>query len=215
MAEDAADPPPLTRLLIAHAGVAAPRHSLIWALDARLADIVRTTTEPLIGQMRLTWWLEVLTDAEGRKGKGDPLVNALRQGGGDLSMLLPLIDGWERLLESELDEAGLRGFAVERGGGLFCALAGERSSSLETAGAIWALWDLSGHVSDAAIAARSVELAKRMIPDAAGLQWRKTWKVQRIAYGLARQDIMRGRGAPSSLTPGLYGRFLRMILIGR
>lgn len=46
---------PEISLSIAHAPpYARAALGLLWTLDARLADIVRTTTEPLIGEMRLT-----------------------------------------------------------------------------------------------------------------------------------------------------------------
>src|SRR3546814_7046937 len=36
----------------------------LFALDATLADVLRTTTEPMLGQMRLTWWHDALTRSE-------------------------------------------------------------------------------------------------------------------------------------------------------
>jgi phytoene synthase len=33
----------------------------LFALDARLGDILRTTREPMVGQMRLTWWHAALS----------------------------------------------------------------------------------------------------------------------------------------------------------
>src|SRR3546814_17336884 len=61
----------------------------LFALDATLADVLRTTTEPMLGQMRLTWWHDALTrleaapppddrTGEGRGGK--EWVSACRSG---------------------------------------------------------------------------------------------------------------------------------------
>nr|ART38503.1 G8 [uncultured bacterium] len=193
---------------------------MIWALDARLADIVRTTREPLIGQMRLTWWHDVVTDHAGIKGRGDPLVDALRQAGISASpaALISLIDGWEVLLDAgELNDDALTAFAMARGGGLFRLLADGKGTTewLENAGAVWALWDLSGHITNGGTARRALALARALL-DAmpAAPQWRNS-KPLRIAFGMARQDVMAERRAPATLSPALYGRMLRIALVGR
>ncbi|MGB3931545.1 MAG: hypothetical protein WBL20_21585, partial [Sphingobium sp.] len=117
--------PPLAALLAAHAGAQAERHRAIWAFDARLAQVARTTSEPRIGQMRLAWWNEVIDDPTGIKGRGEPMVDALRASGAMAAPgLVAMIDGWEVLVvEPEIDAAALGDYAAGRGGGLFRALA--------------------------------------------------------------------------------------------
>ncbi|WP_070151342.1 hypothetical protein [Sphingobium phenoxybenzoativorans] len=220
MDEDGLEIVPLARLLSAYGGRDAARHRLIWAFDARLADIVRTTREPVIGQMRLTWWHEVLTDAAQAKGRGDPLVDAWRAAGMAAGKgCLAMIDGWEELIGPDApDDTALRAFAERRGGGLFSALAGEPddpSALLQNAGAVWALWDLSGHVTSGATADRAIMLARDYLPATKGLPWPGEWKAQKIALGLARRDILRDRAAPGSLTPGMYFHLVRIALFGR
>jgi phytoene synthase len=204
---------PLAALLCAYAGEAMPRHQLLWALDARLARLAATTNEPMIGQIRLGWWHEALNDETGVKGRGEPLIDALC----DLGMVPPpglsaWLDGWEALIgETDLDA-----FAAGRGGGFFHSLVGQADVPpwLVQAGAAWALWDLSGHVSDAALAADAIGRAKaKLLPVTPS--WPAAWRPMRIAYGLARHDILRGRAAPKRLTPGLYLRFLRVALTAR
>lgn len=202
---------PLPRLLASYAGREAARHRLVWAYDARLADVVRTTREPMVGQMRLTWWHEVLSEDSGTKGRGDPLVDALRADPGLSAMrdaLLAMIDGWEMLLDPlPLDEDVLRSFADGRGGGLFRAL---DHSADPKAGALWALWDLSGHIGDATTAQRAVALAQSYLPVPSRGQ-----KAVKLVTGLARHDIALGRTGPQVLTPRLYLRLLRMAALGR
>ncbi|AUW60332.1 hypothetical protein C1T17_14490 [Sphingobium sp. SCG-1] len=202
---------PMPRLLASYAGREAPRHQLLWAYDARLADVVRTTREPMVGQMRLTWWHEVLSDDAQVKGLGDPLVDALRAEPGIMAArdgLLAMIDGWEILLDPlPLDEAALRSFAEGRGRGLFRALDAVADTK---AGALWALWDLSGHIGDRTTAQRAVEVAREYLPAKI-----KGNKALRLAAGLARHDIVRGRAGPSELTPRLYARLLRIAVFGR
>ncbi|MEP3723688.1 MAG: hypothetical protein ABJM59_05815, partial [Parasphingorhabdus sp.] len=53
---------PLQRLIVAYAKPSdRSRFALLFALDSRFAEILRSTSEILIGQIRLTWWRDVLT----------------------------------------------------------------------------------------------------------------------------------------------------------
>lgn len=210
------DIPPLAALLSAYAGRDAERHRLLWAFDARLAQIVRTTTEPVIGQMRIAWWQDVLTDESGAKGRGEPLLAALRTMGlAGHPGLIAMLDGWEALIgDMAPDPVALQAFGTGRGGGLFRAMAGEQAAGmagLTEAGALWALWDLSGHVGSVAEAEAAIEVARGF---AAGADGRR-WKPMRLAAGLAHHDVVRGRAAPRTLTPRLYARLVRLALIGR
>jgi hypothetical protein len=202
---------PLPRLLSSYAGRDMGWHRLLWAYDARLADVVRTTREPLVGQMRLTWWHEVLSDDTGAKGRGDPLVDALRERPEIMARredMLAMIDGWEVLLDPlPLDEDALRSYAEGRGGGLFRALDPRADAK---AGALWALWDLSGHIGDETTARRAVEVARTCLSARAS-----GGKAVRLAAALARHDIVRGKRGPREMTPRLYGRLLRMAVLGR
>ncbi|MDX3909992.1 MAG: hypothetical protein QHC67_09245 [Sphingobium sp.] len=203
---------PLNQLLIAYSGSAQrTAHALLWAYDARLADIVRTTREPMVGRMRLAWWDEVLRDESGVKGRGDPLVDALREQPGIMAArddMLAMIDGWEVLLDPlPLDEDALRSYASGRGGGLFRAL---EAGADPHAGALWALWDLSGHIGDETTAQRAVEVARSYLPVRM-----RGGKAVRLATALARHDIARGERGPREMTPRLYARLLRMAVLGR
>lgn len=208
---------PLSRLLIAYGRKdrrAVDR--LLWAFDERLAALVRTTTEPMIGQMRIAWWEEALDDAEQVKGRGDPLIDALRATG---AMALPglaaMLDGWEALLTmEEADEAALLRFARARGGGLFAALARQEGEDLRAVGSLWALWDLSGHVGDPKARAMAISLAATLVRDARAVDWPRGSRPLRIVTALARHDVSRGRPADTGLTPRLYGRLLRTALFG-
>lgn len=163
----------------------------------------------------------MLTDESGTKGRGEPLVAALRdqllpvQGADGL---LRMIDGWEALLDPPpLADEALLAFAAGRGGGLFCALAGEPDDApafLHQGGMLWALWDLAGHIGDARTAERAVALARSSL-SAADARWPRQWAPLRIATTLAAQDIRRGEGAPADMTPRLYMRLWRAALLRR
>jgi phytoene synthase len=209
VAEALADEPSaLAALLSAYAGDDMARHRLLWTLDARFARLAATTSEPMIGQIRLAWWQEALSDEAGTQSRGEPLIDGLRTLGAlPPAGLSAWLDGWEAMV----GDVDLDAYADGRGGGLFHALAGESDVSpwLTQAGAAWALWDLSGHVADPSLAADAIGLAREKMPSFSQ-PWPAAWRPVRIAYGLARQDILKGRVAPKRLTPGLYLRLLRV-----
>ncbi|NWK98136.1 hypothetical protein DM806_21220 [Sphingobium lactosutens] len=215
--------PPLAMLLSAHAGSRAARHRAIWGFDGRLAKVARTTSERTIGQMRLAWWNDVIEDADARKGRGEPVVDAMRATGAMAAPgLVAMIDGWEVLVvEPEIDADGLRDYAVGRGGGLFRALAeigaevDDAPEWLVAAGQVWALWDLVGHVDDPALSEAALKMARDLLPQVEGARWPRAWKPQRIAFTLARQDVLAGQGAPAGMPRGLALRLLRIALVGR
>ena len=163
---------PLARLLCAYVPpIQRLQHRLLWAFDERLADIVRSTTQPMIGQMRIAWWDEVLAASAagepGAKGAGDPLVDALRAAGlAGRPGLARMLDGWEALLDTPIGDEALLLFARARGGGLFAALSTGASDdgALEAAGSLWALWDLAAHLSPGdPAAARAMAVARRWL----------------------------------------------------
>lgn len=205
-------PPALAALLSAYAGSHAPRHRLIWTLDARFARLVATTSEPMIGQMRLAWWSDALSDECGVKGRGEPLIDAMRADGiAPPPGLAQWLDGWEALI----GETDLESYAQGRGGGLFRALAGREDIPdwLDQAGAVWALWDLTGHVRDEAVVEAALAMARGKLLTGV-VKWPAEWRSLRIAYQLARHDINAERRAPVGLTPALYLRLMRVALLG-
>ncbi|WP_294273089.1 squalene/phytoene synthase family protein [uncultured Sphingomonas sp.] len=129
-------------------------------LDHQLASILQSTTEPMIGQMRLTWWYEALEKLDREPAPAHPVlqrlaVSVLPMGvkGADLA---PMIEGWEALLDDgePLDDTRVARHAEARGGVLFASigqLLGQ--AGMAPLGTAWAKADLARHVSDDAIRA--------------------------------------------------------------
>uniref|UniRef100_UPI0035CB8D7D squalene/phytoene synthase family protein n=1 Tax=uncultured Sphingomonas sp. TaxID=158754 RepID=UPI0035CB8D7D len=145
-------------LAIGYAPVAA-RAALValFALDDTLAQILRTTRDPLVGQMRLTWWHGALSALDTAAPPAQPVLQALATTvlphGVTGEHLAGMIDGWEALLEPEpLNDAALSGHARARGGLLFGAasrvLGCAAADPVAAAGEGWALADLARHVRD-------------------------------------------------------------------
>lgn len=151
----------------------------LMALDDVMADIIRSTSEPMIGQMRLTWWHGALAALDEAPPPAQPVLQALAMHvlpavtGGSLGQI---VDGWEELLEpGVLDDDALGAFAVGRGQGLFAALAavlgGQGAVPIAGAGRGWALADLAAHSTDAELAARSTAQAAPLLRQARAERW--------------------------------------------
>lgn len=91
----------------------APPHvrvRLAWllALDQRLSDVLGRASEPLIAQLRLSWWRDALNAAPEKWPKGEPLFAELAAIGADdvlISASLSLVDAFEILaLSTESQE---------------------------------------------------------------------------------------------------------------
>lgn len=160
---------PLQQMLCSYApGKARSAAAWIIAFDNRMASILRAASEPILGQLRLSWWRDALRAASTARPKGENLLNRI----GDLEAVYPalpdgavrIVDGWEVLLTSEhLDDNDLESYARGRGAGLFhliAMVAGEAGADgLERAGKSWALWDLACHVSDGQARQRAFDAA--------------------------------------------------------
>ncbi|MBB3991136.1 squalene/phytoene synthase family protein [Croceicoccus naphthovorans] len=124
-----------------------------FALDRRFAHIVATASEPMLAQMRLTWWREVLDKPADDRPSGEPLLAALAKWGGEARVLARLAEGWEMLVgEEPLDAASVAALAGARGdvAGAIARLAGKSDQAEDAvrAGYRWALADIASHLSD-------------------------------------------------------------------
>lgn len=202
------------------------RCKLALALDARLAGLVRSTSDPTIGAMRLTWWHGVLKTGEvedegAYQGRGDPLVDAMSSlfaDKADRQALGQLLDGWEALIEGgdALDLAALDRFARGRGA-LFRLMAAEAADLpdwLDEAGAGWALWDLAAHLIDRPTAVVALAGAARHLAKVPVRGWPRGLAPQRVLSGLARDDAAAERVPEPALTPARYRRSLWLAVSG-
>lgn len=113
------------------------------ALDVRLARIVMSSRETMLGQIRLAWWRDRL--AEGEAPRGEPLLSMIFAAGLNRTDLSALVDAWEAVLvDSEAQsDASIRELAAARANWISgLADTGSRASA-EVAGREWALADLS------------------------------------------------------------------------
>lgn len=177
------------------------------ALDDTLAQILRTTREPLVGQMRLTWWHEALSALDTAPPPAQPVLQALATEvvprGVSGAQLAGLIEGWEVLLEADpITEADLIAHAERRGARLFVAagtiLASAADNRIVPAGEGWALADLGGNLSDSLVAGRARALARERLDLAGARRWSRAGRALGAIALIARMNLESGSvpGAP-------------------
>lgn len=209
MTEAATDPlPPEAELALAWSApqVRGPL-SIALQLDRRLARIVTRTREPMLGQMRLAWWRDVLSKPVAERPQGDVVLDAIgNHWNGREAALIAMVDGWEMFLMADsLDRPAIENFGMGRSA-FFGALVQEHLSprnreDIASAAYRWAIADAAARVSDA---------DERAALIAAGVACPTTpGRLPRILRGLAvldalskralrrgGQPLMEGRGAP-------------------
>jgi len=201
--------PPAQRLALAYAPRRAqPATLALLALDVRLAAVVRRRGEPVLAQMRLAWWRDMLARKPQDWPKGE-VVLGLLQGWRDPAALARLVDGWEALLAESFDRPALDEFVSGRAAS-FRRLAAElelTSERVETAASWWALADLAANLTDPAerdvvLAAAAALPAPEPLP--------RDLRPLAILAALGRRSLARGGGP---LLSG-FGAFLAAMRVG-
>lgn len=207
---------PERALFLAYAPVTA-RAALgaLLALDDALARLLQSTSEPMLGQIRLAWWRERLESLDVSAPPAEPVLSALAADliprGVTGAALTPIVDGWEVLLETELDAAALSRFATGRGA-LFVAAGkamGAGDDSLVEAGQGWALADLARHLDKAEEAAQARSLARPLLEAATRRRWSGKGRALGAMAHLALRDIDLEPGVAPPV--GAPSRLLRLI----
>lgn len=190
------------------------------ALDDALARLLRTTREPALGQMRLAWWREALEKLDRAPAPAEPVLRTLEadvlRHGVTGAALVPIVHGWEVLIEEEvLDAPAMRRFGEGRGR-LFVvagALLGSRGDPLDAAGQGWALADLARNLDAEAERATARDMATPLLHAAADARWSREGRALGALAHLARLDLADAPRAPGA--PSRVGRLLWHRLTGR
>lgn len=188
-----------------------PAFSALWDLDLAFADVVATSTDLRLGEIRLAWWRERIEELEASgAAPAEPrlvgVASELLPRGVSGQELSQLEDAWQPLLEpfpwSERQVAGLK----LRGRILFgvgARLLGGEPGVSSSAGELWSLVDGALHCSDAA--SRKVLLGEARsllttLPDAVPRRLRRLT----VLAAIAAHDLLT---ADRSAKVGSWGRF--------
>ena len=198
---------------------AARREALgaLWQLDIAMGAVLAGGTEPLISQIKLTWWRDSLIKLDTAKPPAEPVLeNVARHvlpAGVSGEALSGMEEGWTALLSPDpLGPSELQLYARARGGGLFRhaarILGSEPGDAVEQAGEAWALVDLARH-SNAADAAAALAQARERLLTHPGFRWPGALRPLGMLGALARRDAERELDAMEP--PGAPARMLRML----
>ncbi|MBB4838948.1 phytoene synthase [Sphingomonas kyeonggiensis] len=208
-------------LALSYAPVAGrPGLAALLALDDALALLLRTTREPAVGQMRLAWWREALEKLDRAPAPAEPVLRAIEAEvlprGVTGASLVPIVHGWEVLIEEEvLDADAIRRFGEGRGH-LFVAagsLLGAKGDPLAAAGQGWAIADLGRNLDAEDERATARDLAVPLLAKATGTRWSRAGRALGAMAHLARMDLAEAPKAAGA--PGRVGRLLWHRLTGR
>lgn len=207
--------PAIQRLALSYAPKASgPALLGLLALDARMALIVRSAQEPMLAQLRLTWWREHLAGEAGGRPKGEPLLELLERWPGSTDKLAGLAAGWEALTgEAPLPATAFETLAEARAAA-FAALGRDPQDAAvaERMGRNWALADIAANLSRPDERATALALAKAQ-------DWRReplsrALRPLAVLHGLARRDVAGGlTGQPISMSS--FATAVRIGLLGR
>lgn len=207
------------QLALAHTPVSArDRLRVVFELDARLARIIAATSEPMLGQLRLAWWRDTISQPASDRPSGDAVLDAIGVHlSGRETGLAELVDGWEYLLEEPpLSQASAQRFADGRGAALVGALtqaAGSQNAAAITAAArCWSMADLAAKVSQEDERRLLVQLGlasdwspTKLPREARGLGVLSALAMRSLKRG--GRPLMEGRGAALvAMRAGLFGR---------
>jgi phytoene synthase len=171
----------------------------LFALDATLAKLALGTRDPMVAQLRLTWWYEALLSLAVEDVPAQPILRVLAAAHADGPGLAGMEEGWELLLDAP-DDAALTAFGAARGR-LFAEAARLAGANDETAagGAGWALADLSRITAGPGLGRRAARLAAPLLAGAAAQRWSSTGRFLGALVHVARADLagVRSAGAPS------------------
>ena len=195
----------------------------LFAIDRAMGDVIRTTSEPMLGPIRLAWWRERLEELDtGARSPPEPRLQAVEREllprGVTGRELAVLEGGWLRLFDPfpwtvQTSEAiWFRGNLLF---GLGTRLLGGAEERIQAAGGLWALVDAARHCSDAGTRLLLTEQARSFARGLAGAHFRGPLRPLSMLTALAMRDCRRGEPFEREGTPGRAAAMLRHRVSGR
>ncbi len=181
-----------------------------FGLDRRLARIVSATTEPMLGQMRLAWWRDMLLTPPSDRPNGDAVLDGVsnKWGGGEAT-LIELVDAWEVLVVAEqIGQSEIEVFTAGRAAPFTALIEGGSptdAASILSAASVWVLADAASRVS------QPEELNEFLT--AASSYSTKSFRLPRELRGLAVLTALARRSLKRGGRPMMEGRSAALVAI--
>lgn len=181
--------------------------SALWGLAARLTKLLLDAREPLIGQIKLAWWRDMVTmiaNDPDALPKGEPLLAELQATWAGQGGLDALVDAAEAMLLAETDEE--RRAAAEGFGGELFKLSGGEEVGGKRWGLLWGAGVEDGEREARDLLGQAKSLVAPLRRDFAGN--RSLLMLDRWAAAIASQDGERNLRSEGLLLLriGLFGR---------
>lgn len=192
------------------------------AIDAAMGDVVRTTSEPTLGAIRLAWWRERLEELDRQTPPAEPrllaVVRELKPRGIEGREVAPLANGWLRLFEPFPWDIRVAEAVWFRGRYLFALgarIIAEPSDAIEAAGGQWALIDASRHCSDAQSRQLLLDHARTLARGMGGARFPAALRSLSMLGALAIRDATRGEPFEPEGSPARIAAMLAHRISGR
>lgn len=185
--------------------------STVFALDRRLAQLVAQTSEPMLGQMRLAWWRDVLAQPGDARPSGDKVLDAIgRYWDGEEDGLIQLVDGWEHMLcEPPLGRQAAQAFVAGR---MEAVAPIFDTKDIRLAARRWACADATAHTAQEDERQTFIELGLEDADQRVALP--KSLRGLAVLNALALRAL-RANGIPLMQGRGAAATILRTSIIGR
>lgn len=189
------------------------------ALDVRLGRVLIQMKEPMLAQIRLAWWRDMLGKPIAQRPTGDSLLAACAVWEGQEIALCSLVDGWEGLLaEAPLPDASIHKFVDGRVScfGALTILLGipTHRQHAEDAARRWAFADLAAGITDQKERAQILTLASLQPQTAAMQPLPRSLRSLTVLAGLAERSL-KHEAAPLLGKRGSLLLALRLGIFGR
>jgi phytoene synthase len=195
----------------------------LFAIDAAMGDVVRSTSEPMVAAIRLAWWRERLEELDsGTTAPAEPRLKAVERellprgiAGRDLARLE---DGWLPLFDPFPWDAGTAEAIWFRGRLLFALGAkvlAQTGDDIEDAGGLWALADVARHCSDGESRRMLIGQGRTFAGGLRGVRFPSRLRPLSVLAALAARDCAHGEPIEAETARGRALAVLKHRFTGR
>jgi phytoene synthase len=195
----------------------------LFAIDRAMADVVRTTKEPMLGPIRLAWWRERLEELDEKaSAPAEPRLQQVEREliprGVSGRELAALESGWLRLFDpfpwtvQTSESIWFRGNLLF---GLGARIVGRAEERVQGAGGLWALVDAARHCSDPQSRAMLLDQARSFGRGLRAVRFPGPLRPLSMLTVLAMRDCRRGEPFEREGMPGRAAAMLRHRFSGR
>jgi phytoene synthase len=195
----------------------------LFAVDAAMADVLRTTSEPMVGQIRLAWWRERLEELDGgQPAPPEPRLLAVERELLPLGVkgrdIAKLERGWVALFDPFRWDVGTAEAIWFRGRLLFALaaqLVARTDDAIEGAGGLWALVDAARHCSDERSRQMLLSQARTFARGLGGARFPRSLRPLSMLAVMAARDVAGGAPFEAEGTPARAYQMLMYRVTGR